>query len=88
MKQPSLFSKQEKQAELDVLNCQIRSCEKCSLSVTRKHALIGEGNIDARIMLVVLSPGAKEDLTNQMFIGPSGQVLNKLLLAAGIERAG
>jgi len=76
----------EKQESLDLLNCQIRSCEKCSLSVTRKHALIGEGNIDARIMLVALSPGVKEDLTNQMFIGPSGHVLNKLLLAAGIER--
>ena len=61
MKQPSMFSNQEKQAALDVLNCQIRSCERCSLSVTRKHALIGEGNIDARILFVALSPG-EEDL--------------------------
>ncbi len=86
MKQPSLFSNQEKQKALEVLNYQIRSCERCSLSVTRKHALTGEGNIDARIMFVALSPGVKEDLTNQMFIGPSGQVFNRLLLAAGIER--
>lgn len=86
MKHPSLFSKQEKQEALEILNYQIRSCERCSLSVTRKHALTGEGNIDARIMFVALSPGVKEDLNNQMFIGPSGQVFNKLLLAAGIER--
>ena len=86
MKQPSLYSNQEKQSALEVLNCQIRSCERCSLSVTRKHALTGEGNIDARIMFVALSPEAKEDLTNQMFIGPSRQVLNKLLRAAGIKR--
>ena len=86
MNQLSTFNNQEKQEALEVLNYQIRSCERCSLSVTRRQALTGEGNIDARIMFVALSPGIKEDLENQMFIGPSGQVFNKLLLAAGIER--
>ncbi|MCD4737388.1 MAG: uracil-DNA glycosylase [Bacteroidales bacterium] len=76
----------EKQEALDVLNYQIRACKRCSLSVTRKHALTGEGNIDARIMFVALSPGVKEDSQNRMFIGPSGQVFNKLLHAAGIDR--
>ncbi len=86
MKQACLLNKQEKQEALEILNYQIRSCECCSLSATRKNALTGEGNIDARIMFVALSPGVKEDLNNQMFIGPSGQVLNKLLLKAGIDR--
>ena len=81
-----MLNKQEKQEALEILNYQIRSCESCGLSSTRKHALTGEGNIDARIMFVALSPGVKEDLKNQMFIGPSGQVFNKLLKAAGIER--
>ena len=83
MKQFSLIEKQE---SLDVLNYQIRACEKCRLSVTRKHALTGEGNIDAHIMFVALSPGVKEDSQNRMFVGPSGQVFNKLLHAAGIDR--
>ncbi len=83
MKQFSLLEKQE---SLDVLNYQIRVCERCSLSVTRKHALTGEGNIEARIMFVALSPGVKEDSQNRMFIGPSGQVFDKLLYAAGIDR--
>ena len=81
-----MFNKQEKQESLEILNYQIRSCESCSLSVTRKHALTGEGNIDARIMFVALSPGVKEDLYNKVFIGPSGQVFNKLLQSAGIQR--
>jgi len=80
------FSHTEKQESLDVLNYQIRACEKCSLSVTRKHALTGEGDIDASIMFVALSPGVKEDSQNRMFVGPSGQVFNKLLRAAGIDR--
>jgi DNA polymerase len=83
MKQLSLSEKQE---SLEVLNYQIRACKRCSLSVTRKHALTGEGNIDARIMFVALSPGVKEDSQNRMFVGPSGQVFNKLLHAAGIDR--
>lgn len=80
------FSLIEKQESLDVLNYQIRACERCRLSASRKHALTGEGNINARIMFIALSPGAKEDIQNSMFVGPSGQVFNKLLLAAGIDR--
>ena len=83
MKQLSLIKKQE---SLDMLNSQIRSCEKCELAATRKHALVGEGDINANIMFVALSPGAKEDIQNSMFVGPSGQVFNKLLYTAGIDR--
>lgn len=77
---------QEKRESLEVLNYQIRSCERCGLSATRKHTLPGEGNIDARILIVALSPGAKENVANRMFVGPSGQVLEKLFHASGISR--
>lgn len=80
------FNLTEKQESLDALNYQIRTCKRCSLSDTRKHALTGEGNIDACIMFIALSPGVKEDSQNRMFIGPSGQVFNKLLHAAGVDR--
>lgn len=80
------FSPIEKQKSLDALNHKIKSCKKCELSATRKHTLVGEGNINADIMFVALSPGAKEDVKNKMFVGPSGQVFNKLLYAAGIDR--
>ena len=83
MKQYSLIEKREL---LEVLIYQIRACERCRLSVSRKHALTGEGNINARIMFIALSPGAKEDLQNRMFVGPSGQVFNKLLFETGIDR--
>ena len=81
------FNLLEKQESLDILNYQIRACKKCSLSATRKHALTGEGNISASILFVALSPGAKENVANRMFIGPSGQVFNNLLFAAGIDRS-
>lgn len=85
-KQYDLFESIEKPETLETINNQIRVCQRCELHKTRKHALTGEGNINARIMFVALSPGVKEDSQNRMFIGPSGQVLNKLLNAAGIKR--
>jgi DNA polymerase len=81
-----MLNEREKQESIEVLNYQIRSCRNCILSVTRKHALTGEGNIHARIMIVALSPGVQEDLNNRMFIGPSGRVLNKLFLKSGTDR--
>lgn len=86
MKQFILPENREKQKALESLNHRIRGCERCRLSVTREHVLIGEGNLDALIMFVALSPGEKENSENQMFIGPSGNILDKLFHAAGIDR--
>ncbi len=80
------FDSIEKQESLNVLNYEIRACEKCNLFRTRKHTLTGEGNINANVLFVALSPGRKEDEQNRMFVGPSGQVFNRLLLAAEIGR--
>ncbi len=76
----------EKQDSFRILNYQIRACDRCRLSATRRQALVGEGDLESSIMFVALSPGAKEDLQNRMFVGPSGQVFNKLLNIAGIDR--
>jgi len=84
--QYDIFESIDKQETLDNINNHIRACKRCKLHITRRHALKGEGNIDARIMFIALSPGVKEDLQNRMFIGPSGQVFNRLLQASGIDR--
>ncbi len=80
------FTAAEKTDSLDVLNYQIRACKKCRLALTRRHALTGEGDVNSRVLFVALSPGAKEDVQNRMFVGPSGQVFNRLLHEAGINR--
>jgi uracil-DNA glycosylase family 4 len=71
---------------LSDLNEQIRVCGRCRLSQTRVHALCGEGDPRARLMLVAQAPGQKEDLEGAMFIGPSGRVLDDLLEVAGVPR--
>ena len=65
--------------EIEDLNEEIRKCKKCRLSETRINALCGEGDLNAKIMLVAQAPGGNEDREGKMFIGPSGKVLDELL---------
>lgn len=68
------------------LNQEIRSCTRCSLWLTRRNALCGEGDLKARLMLVAQAPGRMEDVEGRMFIGPSGGVLDDLMDKAGVGR--
>lgn len=72
--------------DLDELNQDIRNCTKCRLSETRNHALCGEGDRIARVMLVAQAPGEEEDKKGVMFVGPSGKVLDDLLKRADVSR--
>ena len=76
----------DKRKALGDLNGIIRNCKNCDLSQTRKHALGGEGNLDARVMLIAQAPGEREDQAGRMFIGPSGKVLDELLNEGGVRR--
>jgi uracil-DNA glycosylase family 4 len=68
------------------LNKLIKECKRCRLSETRMNAICGEGNLNAKIMLIAQAPGENEDREGKMFIGPSGKVLDELLRAAEISR--
>ncbi len=68
-----------KDTEIKKINFEIKDCTKCRLSETRKNSLPGEGNLDARIILIAQAPGKNEDVEGEMFIGPSGKVLDRLL---------
>jgi uracil-DNA glycosylase family protein len=48
--------------------------------------VFGEGRQTARIMLVGEQPGDKEDLAGKPFVGPAGQMLDRALEEAGIDR--
>ncbi len=72
--------------KIDELNKRIKKCKKCRLSETRINAICGEGNLNAKMMLIAQAPGEKEDKEGKMFVGPSGKVLDELLKSAGIKR--
>ncbi len=65
---------------------EVQSCAKCPLVQGRTRAVPGEGPLDARIMLIGEGPGFQEDQQGRPFVGPAGELLNRLLGLAGLSR--
>lgn len=63
-----------------------KNCQKCRLGATRKNYVFGEGNEQAKVMLIGEAPGADEDETGRPFVGRSGELLNKILSAIKFAR--
>ncbi|HNX29827.1 MAG TPA: uracil-DNA glycosylase [Syntrophomonadaceae bacterium] len=62
------------------------NCELCRLRSTCNQVVFGEGPEDSRLMLIGEGPGQDEDLQGRPFVGRAGQLLDKILQAAEIER--
>lgn len=75
----------EKRAIEDLKN-EILQCNKCPLSKSRKNVIFGEGNLDAKILLIGEAPGRDEDIMGKPFVGKSGQLLDKIIQASGFSR--
>lgn len=79
--------KTTKQKLLEKLYEPYKQCIACPLGqLGRKTIVFGEGDANARLMFIGEAPGQKEDLLGRPFVGRSGQLLNKVLDALGIER--
>lgn len=68
------------------LVAQIKTCTKCSLQVSRKNAVAGEGSLSARLMLIGEAPGRREDEQGKPFVGSAGKILTELLESIGLQR--
>jgi len=72
--------------KLEIVAGYVRSCQLCGLYRDRKNAVPGEGDPDARLMIIGEGPGEHEDLQGRPFVGKSGELLEKILDAAGLQR--
>lgn len=50
------------------------------------HAVVGEGSLDAQIMLIGEAPGEREAKSGRPFVGASGRLLDELLASIGLKR--
>lgn len=62
-------------------------CTACALAVGRTQVVFAAGDAPADVMFVGEAPGLNEDAQGVPFVGRSGQLLDRLLAEAGIERA-
>jgi DNA polymerase len=64
----------------------IHACRRCPIGYLENQAVMGEGLKATTLMVVGEQPGDQEDLAGKPFVGPSGQLLDRYLVEAGIDR--
>lgn len=71
----------------DALREEAVHCSRCDLCKFATQTVFGEGPVDADVMIVGEQPGDQEDLAGKPFVGPAGQMLDRALEEAGVDRA-
>ena len=78
----------EKRAMLREIAIRAKRCQKVrSLGSLRDQFVFAVGNPDADLMLVGEAPGMEEEKKHEPFVGPAGQLLDKIVGAMGFERS-
>ena len=73
-------------ATLEALREALGAFDACPLKHTAKNLVFADGNPQAQVMLVGEAPGRDEDIQGLPFVGRSGQLLDRMLGAIGLDR--
>jgi DNA polymerase len=72
---------------LEDLKLQASTCQACGLAERRTNVVFGEGDPRSPLVLVGEGPGDNEDKQGRPFVGKAGQMLDKALNDAGLQRS-
>ena len=61
-------------------------CRRCPLYELATQTVFGEGPADAPAMFIGEQPGDQEDVIGRPFVGPAGQIMDRAMEEAGIDR--
>jgi DNA polymerase len=61
-------------------------CQRCPLYEPATQTVFGEGPAHARVVFVGEQPGDQEDIIGRPFVGPAGQIMDRAMEEAGIDR--
>jgi DNA polymerase len=61
------------------------ACRRCRLAEQRTRVAVSRGNPNAPLMLIGEGPGQQEDLQGKPFVGPAGQLLDKILESVKLD---
>ena len=76
----------DRQAALDAIAAEVRTCRRCRLAEQRLQAVPGEGHPDTEVVFVGEGPGQNEDRQGRPFVGAAGGLLEELLALVGWRR--
>jgi uracil-DNA glycosylase len=71
----------------EALREEAAGCTRCPLYKHGTQTVFGEGPVDAPIMFVGEQPGDQEDLAGRPFVGPAGQMFDRAMAEAGLDRS-
>ena len=71
----------------EAVRSEARGCTRCHLYKYGTQTVFGEGPLDAKILFVGEQPGDQEDLAGRPFVGPAGQLFDRALEDAGVDRS-
>ena len=74
-------------ASWEALLAETKACTRCHLYKPATQTVFGEGPLDAPLMFVGEQPGDQEDLAGRPFVGPAGQLFDRALGEAGVDRS-
>ncbi len=72
--------------DLPALAAEALDCRRCRLCETRNKVVFGTGDPHARLMFIGEGPGAEEDRQGLPFVGRAGGLLDRIILAIGLQR--
>jgi uracil-DNA glycosylase len=72
--------------DLTALRTLLDQFEGCALKATATKTVFGVGPADANLMIIGEAPGEEEDRRGEPFVGASGQLLDRMLAAIGLQR--
>ena len=72
--------------KLNRLKGKMQLIKNCDLKKNATNLVFGDGNINAKIMIIGEGPGANEDAEGKPFVGRAGKLLDKMLAAIHLDR--
>jgi len=76
----------DKKKALAQLKADMNSIKNCNLKKNSTQLILGDGNIDSLIMLIGEAPGLEEEKSGSIFMGETGELLEKMLTAINIKK--
>lgn len=87
LEKPAPLSHDQRRHELTLLAEKVSACHRCpELVASRTKTVFGVGPLDVELCFVGEAPGGEEDAQGEPFVGPAGQLLNRIIAACKLKR--